>query len=124
MAGIGFTSDEEVSTFELGESLQEFSHKGVEISGDLVLTLVKLGTSRETGSEGLIEIEEVSVVVPSVGVALKGVVVLVDLERTVFNEKSKFTRTSGSTSQPDNEGISRGFSSGLEEPVEEGSSSI
>jgi len=119
VSGIRFTSDVEVSALELGERFKEFLKEKIEISSDFIFSLVELSTSGETSTEGLIDVEEVSVVIPGVRVDSKGVVFLVNIVRTVFNKESKFTGAAGTTSKPDNKRISVLVTSGFEKPEEQ-----
>jgi len=119
VAGIRFTGDVEVSALELGEGVKEFLEEKIEISSDFIFSLVELSTSGETSTEGLINVEEVSVVIPGVRVDSKGVVFLVNIVRTVFNKESKFTGATGTTSKPDNKRISVLVTSGFEKPEEQ-----
>lgn len=119
VAGIRFTGDVEVSSLELGELVQELLKEKVEISGDFIFSLVELSTSGETSTEGLINVEEVSIVIPGIRVDSEGVVFLVNIVRTVFNKESEFTGAAGATSKPDNKRVLSLVASGFKEPEEQ-----
>jgi hypothetical protein len=91
----------------------------IEISGDFIFSLVELSTSGETSTKGLIDVEEVSVVVPGIRIDSEGVVVLVNIIGTVFNKEGKFTGAAGTTSKPDDKRILSLVASGFKEPEEQ-----
>lgn len=65
----------------------------------------------------MINKNDVGVGVPRVGVSGEGEIVI-DLVGTIFGEETSDGRATGTTVQPDDEGISRGIGSRVELPIE------
>lgn len=119
VSSVGFTGNIERSSVELRISFQEFSQEEVHIFSNFSF-VANVGSSvGEASTEGLINVEKIGLVVPGVGVGGKSQSVLIDLEGSVFDEKGQFRRASGSTSQPEDERIIRGFRSGFKPPIEQ-----
>jgi hypothetical protein len=66
----------------------------------------------------LIKIKNISNIIPRIRVDAESLSVVIDLEGTVFYEKTKFTRAARSTSKPDDERILGSLLSRFEKPVE------
>jgi len=64
VSSVGFTSDVEVSTFELREFFEEFLEEKVEMSSDGSFVLIELVGSGETSSQRLINVKDVGNIIP------------------------------------------------------------
>lgn len=73
--------------------------------------------SAVASTDGLVNKNDVGVGVPRVGVGGESEIII-DLVRTIFGEETSDGRTTGTTIQPDDEGISRGAGSRVELPIE------
>lgn len=124
MAGITLTSDVKISSIErrilLKEAIKEINH----VSGNLILgfELMALTGVRVTSTNRLVNVKQVSLLVPGVLIGLKDVSVvgrvLLELERTVLVESGDLRGTARATSKPDDKRISLRARARLEHPVE------
>jgi len=64
MSGIRFTSDEELSSLELGELFQELLHEGVEILGNFGFRVFEGSGIGVASTDGLVNVQEIGIVVP------------------------------------------------------------
>lgn len=120
MAGIALTSDEEVSASILGVLLEEALDEAVEVLSDLILISVVVedrGALGETRANGLINIDQVRHLIPSLSMGREGHVI-VDGVGTVLVEDGELGGAARTTGEPHDEGISGGALLGLEEPEE------
>lgn len=116
---IRFTSDEELSTLVFSETGVETLQELPEIVSDLGFVVGEFveADSAVASTDGLINKNDVGVGVPRVGVGGEGEIVI-DLVGTIFGEETSDGRATGTTIQPDDEGISRGVGSRVELPIE------
>jgi hypothetical protein len=124
MSSVRFTSDVEISALVLREFVNEFLKENIEISGDLSFVLVNFSSSGVASAQRLINVEDVSNIIPWIRVDSKGFVIRINLERTIFGEKGDFAGATGTTSEPDDQRILGSISSGFEKPEEKRSSSV
>jgi len=91
MSGVALSSDEEISSLKLRVLVKETLKEGSHIFSDGFLGLhVLLDSSfRVASSNGLIDVKQVCVSVPSMGVGIK-VVLSIEVERSILVEKSDF----------------------------------
>jgi len=66
---------------------------------------------RETGSNWLIDVKEVSILVPGVWVLLEGLAVSLELVWSILVEESNFRSASWTSGEPENKRIVGGVSS-------------
>lgn len=116
---IRFTSDEELSTLEFSETGVETLQELPEIVSDLGFVVGEFveADSAVASTDGLVNKNDVGVGVPRVGVGGESEII-VDLVGTIFGKETSDGRATGTTIQPDDEGISRGAGSRVELPIE------
>lgn len=116
---VRFTGDEELSSLEFDETRVETLQELPEIISDLGFVVGELveADSAVASTDGLIDEDDVSVGVPRERVGSQSEVII-DGEGTVFSEETSEGRASGTTIQPNDEGISRRIGTRVELPVE------
>jgi hypothetical protein len=115
VTGIGFTSDVEILGGVFGELLEEKSKESIDILCSSARLTDGVTTVGETDIDGLVKEDHRGVGVPGVGV-VDGLNILADRAGSELKEKTSQGRASWSTVQPENDGVSLGVVSGLEEP--------
>jgi hypothetical protein len=120
MSSIGFTSNVEISMGILRKSLDEALKEDMEVRSDLGFVNITEYTEGVASTYRLIEVENVSNIIPGVRVDAKSLVIIINLVWAILNEEAKFTGASWSTSKPDNEGILGRSCSRFKKPVEKG----
>lgn len=107
VTGIALSGDIEIFSLKLWVLLEESNEECRHVLGDLILVgnvmeWVGLG---ETGSNWLIDVDQVGPIVPGVRVVHESLSISLELVRTVLIEESDFGSTSWSTSEPKNNWI-------------------
>mmetsp|Transcript_17471 Transcript_17471/g.26936 ORF Transcript_17471/g.26936 Transcript_17471/m.26936 type:complete len:418 (+) Transcript_17471:78-1331(+) len=121
VTGVTLSGDVEVLALHFGVSFEEAHHHLCHVLGDLVFVGAHVEDcgAGETGSNGLVNVDNVGVVVPGVGVRLESLTIVLELVGTVLVEESNLRGAAGSTSKPEYEGVGLGSISGVEGPVED-----
>ena len=120
VASVGLAGDVEVLALELRELLEEFDHELSHVLSDLLLVdvVVDEASVGEASANGLVDVEQVGVAVPGVGVTLESNSVILELVGAVLVEQRDLRGAAWAASQPEYERVVLGAVAGLEPPVE------
>jgi hypothetical protein len=126
VTGIRLTSDIEIFSLELWVLLEELNQELGHVVTNLIfvsneMEWVSMG---ETGSNWLIDVDQVGILVPGVWIRLESLSIFVEFIWTVFVEKSNLGSTSWSTGEPKDNWVVFGIIPGLEPPEEHIVSSV
>jgi len=120
VTGIGLSCDVEGEFGVLRVYFEKVLQKLVHVTGDLILVHIVVQHSlavRETGTDGLIYIDDTAEGVPAVRVDLQ-IEVFINSVRSVLIEKGDFRRAARASGEPDDKRVGLGVASRFKHPIE------